>query len=201
MSADNAETPWLTWVALGACHAPHQAPFDLIAKYDALFAEGWDVERDAAPRAADRDWASCRKGTRLPPRNDAVRPWADAARRREAALHAPAGGLCRDARPCRPASRAADGVPRDAGPARRHAGHRHVRQRRQPGGRAVRHGQRHGPLQPAPRAARGEDRAHRRHRRSRHAFQLPARAGRWRPTRRCAATSRTPMAAASAIRW
>ena len=25
--ADNAAIPWLTWVALGACHAPHQAPF------------------------------------------------------------------------------------------------------------------------------------------------------------------------------
>ncbi len=36
-------------------------------------------------------------------------------------------------------------VPRDGGPARRHAGHHHVRQRRQPGGRPVRHGQRHGP--------------------------------------------------------
>ena len=52
--ADNDETPWLTWLAFGACHAPHQAPFDLIPKYDALFAEGWDVERDAAPRPPDR---------------------------------------------------------------------------------------------------------------------------------------------------
>ena len=44
--ADDPEIPWLTWVALGACHAPHQAPADLIAKYDALFANGWDDERD-----------------------------------------------------------------------------------------------------------------------------------------------------------
>ena len=31
--ADNEKTPWLSWLALGACHAPHQAPFDLIKKY------------------------------------------------------------------------------------------------------------------------------------------------------------------------
>ena len=29
---DNAETPWLMWLALGACHAPHQAPFDLFQR-------------------------------------------------------------------------------------------------------------------------------------------------------------------------
>ena len=171
--ADNEKTPWLTWLALGACHAPHQAPFDLIKKYDALFAHGWDVEREQrlarqielgivpeghAPAAAQRH------GARLGRR----------ARGRAAPVHAPAGGLRRHARPCRPASRAADGLPRDGRPARRHAGRDHVRQRRQPGGRAVRHGQRHGSLQPEARADRGEDRAHRRYRRARHPFQLPA---------------------------
>ena len=29
-TADAASTPWLTWLALGACHAPHQAPAELI---------------------------------------------------------------------------------------------------------------------------------------------------------------------------
>ncbi len=73
---DNVETPWLMWLALGACHAPHQAPFDLIDKYDAIFAEGWDVERE---RRLARQIALgiVPKGTRLPPRNDAVRPWAE----------------------------------------------------------------------------------------------------------------------------
>ncbi len=74
--ADNAELPWLAWLALGACHAPHQAPFDLIRKYDALFAEGWDVERDrrlARQKAAGIVPAD----TRLPPRNDHVRAWAE----------------------------------------------------------------------------------------------------------------------------
>ena len=40
------QAPWLTWIALGACHAPHQAPRDLILKYDAQFQHGWDAERE-----------------------------------------------------------------------------------------------------------------------------------------------------------
>jgi len=44
--ADRPDLPWLTWVALGACHAPHQAPADIIKGYDATFAHGWDVERE-----------------------------------------------------------------------------------------------------------------------------------------------------------
>ena len=73
---DNAETPWLMWLAFGACHAPHQAPFDLIRKYDALFAEGWDAERDRR-LARQIELGIVPKGTRLPPRNDAVKPWAE----------------------------------------------------------------------------------------------------------------------------
>ena len=74
--ADNEKTPWLTWVALGACHAPHQAPFDLIKKYDAQFAHGWDVEREQR-LARQIALGIVPKGTRLPPRNDTVRAWAD----------------------------------------------------------------------------------------------------------------------------
>jgi arylsulfatase len=74
--ADNAEVPWLTWVALGACHAPHQAPFDLIRKYDALFAEGWDAERERR-LARQKETGIAPKDTRLPARNDMVRAWAE----------------------------------------------------------------------------------------------------------------------------
>ena len=74
--ADDPKIPWLTWVALGACHAPHQAPQDLIRKYDAQFANGWDDERDQ--RLAKQTASGIvPKGTRLPPRNDVVRPWTD----------------------------------------------------------------------------------------------------------------------------
>lgn len=74
--ADDPKVPWLTWVALGACHAPHQAPQDLIAKYDAQFANGWDDERDRR-LAKQTSSGIVPKGTRLPPRNDMVRAWTD----------------------------------------------------------------------------------------------------------------------------
>jgi arylsulfatase len=74
--ADDPEVPWLTWVALGACHAPHQAPADLIRKYDALFAKGWDDERDQRI-ARQKKMGVVPEDTRLPPRNDIVKPWAD----------------------------------------------------------------------------------------------------------------------------
>ena len=74
--ADDPQVPWLTWVALGACHAPHQAPFDLIAKYDKLFANGWDAERDARI-ARQKATGIVPPDTRLPPRNDLVKPWAE----------------------------------------------------------------------------------------------------------------------------
>jgi arylsulfatase A-like enzyme len=74
--AARPDQPWLTWLAFGACHAPHQAPRDLIMRYDATFAEGWDVERE-------RRWTRQKamglipQDTRLPPRNDGVKPWSD----------------------------------------------------------------------------------------------------------------------------
>ena len=36
--SSSPDTPWLTWIGFGACHAPHQAPQELILKYDAIFA-------------------------------------------------------------------------------------------------------------------------------------------------------------------
>ncbi|MGD9885792.1 MAG: arylsulfatase [Reyranella sp.] len=74
--ADNAATPWLTWLALGACHAPHQAPADLIAKYDAVFADGWDAERERR-LARQIELGIVPKSTRLPTRNDMVRAWSE----------------------------------------------------------------------------------------------------------------------------
>ncbi len=71
-------TTWLTWLAFGACHAPHQAPFNLISKYDSVFAEGWDVERERR-LARQIEMGIVPKGTQLPPRNDSVRAWAEVA--------------------------------------------------------------------------------------------------------------------------
>ena len=62
------------WLAYGACHAPHQAPRDLILKYDAIFRDGYDTERE---RRLARMIAMglVPAGTTLPPRNDFVQPW------------------------------------------------------------------------------------------------------------------------------
>ncbi len=56
----------------------HQAPFNLISKYDSVFAEGWDVERERR-LARQIEMGIVPKGTQLPPRNDSVRAWAEVA--------------------------------------------------------------------------------------------------------------------------
>jgi arylsulfatase A-like enzyme len=70
------DVPWLTWVAFGACHAPHQAPRDIIDRYEAVFAKGWDETRRAR-LARQVELGIVPAGTELPPRNDHVRPWDD----------------------------------------------------------------------------------------------------------------------------
>jgi arylsulfatase len=74
--ADAPETPWLLWLAPGACHAPHQAPREIIEEYDAVFAHGWDVERERR-LARQKAMGIVPADTRLPPRNDGVRAWDD----------------------------------------------------------------------------------------------------------------------------
>jgi arylsulfatase len=73
-TADAPQTPWLTWLALGACHAPHQAPAGLIKGYDAVFEDGWDVERERR-LARQKALGIVPADTRLPDRNDGVRAW------------------------------------------------------------------------------------------------------------------------------
>ena len=72
--AARPDKPFLLWLAYGACHAPHQAPRDLILKYDEMFRDGWDAERE---RRLARMIAMglVPAGTTLPPRNDFVQPW------------------------------------------------------------------------------------------------------------------------------
>jgi arylsulfatase A-like enzyme len=74
--AERPDTPWLLWLALGATHAPHQAPAELIRGYDDVFKDGWDEER-VRRLARQKAMGIVPKSTRLPPRNDNVRPWAD----------------------------------------------------------------------------------------------------------------------------
>jgi arylsulfatase A-like enzyme len=73
-AASTPNAPWLLWVALGACHAPHQAPHDLILHYDAQFQHGWDEER-ARRLARQKEMGIVPRDTQMPPRNDGVVPW------------------------------------------------------------------------------------------------------------------------------
>lgn len=73
-TADAPDVPWLLWFAPGACHAPHQAPADLIRSYDPVFEHGWDVERELR-LARQKAMGLVPPDTRLPPRNDGIRPW------------------------------------------------------------------------------------------------------------------------------
>ncbi|MER1967421.1 arylsulfatase [Castellaniella sp. GW247-6E4] len=72
--AQKPMAPWLTWLAFGACHAPHQAPKALIDRYEPLFADGWDADRQRR-LARQIEMGLVPSGTVLPPRNDGVRPW------------------------------------------------------------------------------------------------------------------------------
>ncbi|MFM8410875.1 MAG: sulfatase-like hydrolase/transferase, partial [Alphaproteobacteria bacterium] len=68
------DRPFFAYVALGATHAPHQAPASYLAKYRGRFDEGWDVVRERWYR---RQLASgvIPPGTKLAPRNPGVEPW------------------------------------------------------------------------------------------------------------------------------
>ncbi len=70
------DEPWLTWVAFGACHAPHQAPKEIIDHYEPMFAKGWDAVR-AERLARQIALGIVPAGTELPPRNDRVGAWDD----------------------------------------------------------------------------------------------------------------------------
>ena len=73
-TADRPDLPWLTWLALGACHAPHQAPADIIKGYDAIFAHGWDVEREQR-LTRQKAMGLVPPDTKMPARNDGVKAW------------------------------------------------------------------------------------------------------------------------------
>lgn len=68
------DIPWLAMLMPGACHAPHQAPRELIDKYVSVFARGWDQTR-ADRLARQIELGIVPPGTELPERNDAVQPW------------------------------------------------------------------------------------------------------------------------------
>ena len=198
-AADRPDMPWLTWLAFGACHAPHQAP----ARHHQALRQG--IRRMAGTSSASggwrarRRWAWCRPTPGCRARNDGVKAWDEHSadeKRVFTRLQAAFAGMLDHAD--RHLARLVGFLERPD--CRQHADPGDVGQWRQPGGRSARLCQRHGPLQSPPRADRGK--AARGSTTSAGPTRTPIfrMAGRWRRTRRCAATSRTPMAAASAIR-
>ena len=74
--AATPEVPWFLMVNPGACHAPHQAPKDLIDKYTERFAGGWDQTRSAR-LARQIESGVVPAGTDMPERNHRVQAWDD----------------------------------------------------------------------------------------------------------------------------
>jgi arylsulfatase len=73
--AATPDAPWYLQLSPGACHAPHQAPRELIDRYTRSFEHGWDVERDRR-LARQIELGVVPSGTELPPRNVGVQAWA-----------------------------------------------------------------------------------------------------------------------------
>lgn len=76
LRAVDAERPFFCYLATGACHSPHHAPADWIARYHGQFDAGWDAWRDAT---FERQLATgvLPAGTRLSPRPHWVPAWDD----------------------------------------------------------------------------------------------------------------------------
>ena len=68
------DRPFFLYLALGAMHAPHQAPEEYLAKYRGRFDEGWDVARERW-HARQLELGVIPPGTELAPRNPGVEPW------------------------------------------------------------------------------------------------------------------------------
>ncbi len=70
------DRPFFMYFALGATHAPHQAPRRFLDKYKGAFDEGWDVIR-ARWFERQRQLGVVPPNTALAPRNPGVEAWTD----------------------------------------------------------------------------------------------------------------------------
>lgn len=66
--------PFFGYLALGAAHAPHQAPKEFIDKYKGKFDEGWDVIRERWFKR-QKELGIIPQHTELSPLTDGVTPW------------------------------------------------------------------------------------------------------------------------------
>ena len=77
IAAQQATAPsrkFLTYLAFGATHSPHQAPQAYLDKYRGRYDEGWDVARERW-FARQRESGVVPDDAELSPRNPGVRPW------------------------------------------------------------------------------------------------------------------------------
>ncbi len=68
--------PFFLYFALGATHAPHQAPQEYIERYRGKFDAGWDTIREQW-FARQQEMGIVPQGTQLAPRNRGVEAWED----------------------------------------------------------------------------------------------------------------------------
>ncbi len=74
--ASAPDRPFFQYLALGACHWPHQVPQSFIDSYRGRFSQGWDVERGQRFQR-QLELGVVPAGTVLAPRNPGVPAWAD----------------------------------------------------------------------------------------------------------------------------
>jgi len=68
------DRPFFTYLALGATHAPHQAPAEYLERHRGRYDDGWDAARDRW-FARQLDLGLFPPGTQLAPRNPGVDAW------------------------------------------------------------------------------------------------------------------------------
>ena len=76
LRAVDADQPFFLYFATGACHSPHHAPADWIARYHGHFDAGWDVWREQT-FARQQAMGLVPAGTKLSPRPHWVPAWDD----------------------------------------------------------------------------------------------------------------------------
>ncbi|MDQ1510314.1 MAG: hypothetical protein QOG50_2158, partial [Actinomycetota bacterium] len=83
LRAVDEELPFFCYLATGACHSPHHAPPEWIARYRGQFDAGWDAWRDAT-FARQLESGLLPPGTALSPRPSWVPAWNELAREDQA---------------------------------------------------------------------------------------------------------------------
>ena len=102
------DKPFFMYFCTGAMHAPHHVPKEWADKYKGQFDDGWDAYREKVFAAAARAGHPARRARKLSARDPDVADVGHAGRRREAALRAHDGGVRRLPRAHRPPHRPAD---------------------------------------------------------------------------------------------